>query len=70
MSRTDWYFSVIQRLASYRVLLFFIALIMVLGGVIAPHLNSPEQADQAMRKLYDSAPHYEWRLVEPHRPTR
>jgi hypothetical protein len=70
MSRATKYFSIIHMLAAYREPLFLIAFIASLEFVIGPHLNSPEQAIDAMHKVYNSSPHYEWRLVEPHRPTK
>ena len=70
MPRITKYFSVIHMLFAYRMPIFLIALVVALGFVIAPHLNSPEQLIDAMNKVYNSSPHYELRLVEPHRPTK
>lgn len=54
----------------YRQALLIAAAVVAVAWPLARHINSNAEASRALIRVYDTAPHFEWRLVEKPHPTR
>ena len=61
---------IVQVAEAYWKPLVLLGVAAAIGSATAMRMNSAEDATQALSRVYDSSPHYEYRLVPSSRPTK
>jgi hypothetical protein len=56
--------------SQYRVAMLIAACVVAFASLFGRHINTSDEAEHAVAKVYGAMPHFELVLKEPARPTR